>query len=143
VITSLEVLLVEDNPRDAEMTLRALKKGGIDSGVLWVKDGEQALEYIAATGAFSGRAAGYPKVVLLDLKMPRVNGFEVLARLKSSEETRTVPVVVLTSSGEHRDVLESHRLSANSYLVKPVSYDSFVDSVSRAGIYWTRSNQLP
>lgn len=107
---SLDILLVEDNPRDAEMTLRALRKGGVDpAGILWVKDGVQALDYIGATGIYSGRAAGQPKVVLLDLKLPRIDGFEVL----------------------------------NSYIVKPVEYDSFVEAVCRAGVYWTRSNQLP
>ena len=141
---SLDILLVEDNPRDAEMTLRALRKGGVDStGILWVKDGVEALDYLCATGIYSGRAGGHPKVVLLDLKLPKIDGFEVLERLKNSEATRVIPVVVLTSSAEHRDVLESHRLMANSYIVKPVEYDSFVEAVGRAGIYWTRSNHLP
>ncbi|HEX4325683.1 MAG TPA: response regulator [Burkholderiales bacterium] len=138
-----EILLVEDNPRDAEMALRALKKQNIDSGILWLRDGEQALDYVEATGPYAGRAAGHPRVVLLDLKMPKVDGFAVLQRLKGSEKTRGIPVVVLTSSAEQSDLLESYRLMANSYLVKPVDYDNFVESVGQAGIYWTQTNQVP
>jgi two-component system response regulator len=141
--SAAEILLVEDNPRDAEMALRALKKQRIDTGILWLRDGEQALNYVEATGPFAGRAVGHPRVVLLDLKMPKVDGFEVLQRIKGSEKTRQIPVVVLTSSAEQSDLLESYRLLANSYLVKPVHYDNFVESVGQAGVYWTRTNQVP
>jgi two-component system response regulator len=141
--SAAEILLVEDNPRDAEMALRALKKQNIDSGILWLRDGEQALDYVEATGPYAGRAPGHPRVVLLDLKMPKVDGFAVLQRLKGSEKTRGIPVVVLTSSAEQSDLLESYRLMANSYLVKPVHYDNFVESVGLAGVYWTQTNQVP
>ncbi|MDB5802722.1 MAG: response regulator receiver protein [Betaproteobacteria bacterium] len=138
-----EILLVEDNLRDAEMAIRALKKQKIESGILWLRDGQQALDYVESTGAFAGRAAGHPRVVLLDLKLPKVDGLKVLQRIKGSEETCIIPVVVMTSSAEHSDLMASYRLMANSYLVKPVHYDNFVESVGRAGVYWTQTNQVP
>jgi CheY-like chemotaxis protein len=138
-----EILLVEDNARDAEMTMRALKKNGIASGVAWVKDGEQALDYVRATGAYAGRSGGHPRVVLLDLKLPKVDGFEVLAQLKGAQETRMIPVVVMTSSAEQSDLLASYKLMANSYIVKPVSYEHFVEAIGKAGIYWSEVNQVP
>jgi two-component system, response regulator len=138
-----EILLVEDSARDAEMTMRALKKNGIASGVVWVKDGALALDYVRAAGAYAGRAGGLPRVILLDLKLPKVDGFEVLAQIKGNEKTRMIPVVVMTSSAEHSDLLASYTLMANSYVVKPVSYDSFVQAIGRAGIYWSAVNQVP
>jgi CheY-like chemotaxis protein len=140
---SFEILLVEDNPHDAEMTMRALKKTGVSTPVVWVKDGEPALDYVRAAGAYSGRPGGHPRVILLDLKLPKVDGFEVLAQLKGAEDTRMIPVVVMTSSAEHSDLLASYKLMANSYVVKPMDYERFVEAVGRAGIYWSTVNELP
>ena len=140
----MEILLVEDNPADAEMTLRALRRNNLANKVHWVKDGEEALEYMFCSGAYAGRdrAAG-PKLVMLDIKMPKVDGIEVLRRLKANEETRTVPVVVMTSSNEERDVVESYRLGVNSYIVKPVRFESFLETVANIGLYWMITNRVP
>ena len=140
----VEILLVEDNPADAEMTLRALRRNNLANKVHWVKDGEQALEFMFRTGAYTGRApAAVPKLVMLDIKMPKVDGIEVLRRLKAHDETRTVPVVVMTSSNEERDVVESYRLGVNSYIVKPVAFEAFTDTVSKIGLYWVLTNRVP
>jgi CheY-like chemotaxis protein len=140
----VEILLVEDNPNDVELTLRALKKHNITNKVHVVKDGAEALEYIFATGAYASRDINYhPKVILLDLKLPKVDGLEILRRVKSDQRTKTIPVVVLTSSKEERDLVESYRLGANSYITKPVDFESFVKSVSELGLYWLLLNQPP
>ena len=132
----VEILLVEDDPEDAETTLRALRKRNLASHVHWVKDGEEALDYLFCSGAYAGRSPGHPpKLVLLDIKMPKVDGIEVLRRVKGSE-LRAIPVVVMTSSSEERDVLESFRLGVDSYLVKPVQFEAFLDTVSNIGLYW-------
>ena len=139
-----EILLVEDNPTDAEMTLRALRRNNLANKVHWVKDGEQALEFMFRTGAYTGRdPASVPKLVMLDIKMPKVDGIEVLRRIKANEETRTVPVVVMTSSNEERDVVESYRLGVNSYIVKPVQFESFHETVAKIGLYWLITNRVP
>jgi two-component system response regulator len=131
----VEILLVEDDPEDAETTLRALRKRNLASHVHWVKDGEEALDYLFCSGAYAGRSPGHPpKLVLLDIKMPKVDGIEVLRRVKGSE-LRAIPVVVMTSSSEERDVLESFRLGVDSYLVKPVQFEAFLDTVSNIGLY--------
>ena len=140
----IEILLVEDNPNDVELTLRALKKHNLTNKVHVVKDGAEALEYIFATGAYAERDINHnPKVILFDLKLPKVDGLEVLRRVKSDERTKVIPVVVLTSSKEERDWVESYKLGANSYITKPVDFESFVKSVSELGLYWLLLNQPP
>jgi two-component system response regulator len=140
----VEILLVEDNPNDVELTLRALKKHNITNKVHVVKDGAEALEYIFAKGAYASRDINHsPRVILLDLKLPKVDGLEVLRQIKSNERTKLIPVVVLTSSKEERDLVESYRLGANSYITKPVDFESFVKAVSELGLYWLLLNQPP
>ena len=142
-LQQVEILLVEDNPEDAEMTMRALRKRNLANHLHWVKDGEEALEYLFCTGRYAGRdLRAPPRLVLLDIKMPKVDGIEVLRRVKSSE-LKQVPVVVMTSSNEERDVLESYRLGVNSYIVKPVQFDDFMDTVAKIGLYWVLSNRVP
>ena len=140
----IEILLVEDTPADAEMTLRALRRNNLANKVHWVKDGEEALEFMFRTGSYASREPGStPKLILLDIKMPKVDGIEVLRRLKAGEETRQVPVVVMTSSNEERDVVESYRLGVNSYIVKPVQFESFLETVAKIGLYWVITNRVP
>ncbi|HWM41257.1 MAG TPA: response regulator [Burkholderiales bacterium] len=142
-LEQLEILLVEDNPEDAEMTMRALRKRNLANHVRWVKDGEEALEYLFCSGQYAGRNPGSPpKLVLLDIKMPKVDGIEVLRRVKGSE-LKTIPIVVMTSSAEERDVLESYRLGVNSYIVKPVQFEAFLETVSSIGLYWVLTNRVP
>ena len=142
-LQQVEILLVEDNPEDAEMTMRALRKRNLANHLHWVKDGEEALEYLFCTGRYAGRDLRQPpRLVLLDIKMPKVDGIEVLRRVKSSE-LKQVPVVVMTSSNEERDVLESYRLGVNSYIVKPVQFEDFMDTVAKIGLYWVLSNRVP
>ena len=140
----VEILLAEDNPRDAEMTMRALRKINFLNMVHWVKDGEEALNYLLCTGEYSDRAASKaPKVVLLDIKMPKVDGIEVLRRVKADDNLKGIPVVVMTSSNEERDVFESYRLGVNSYIVKPVEFGAFVETVANIGLYWILTNRAP
>jgi len=141
-LEQMEILLVEDNAEDAEMTLRALRKRNLANHVHWVKDGEEALDYLFGNGAYAGRDQARPKLVLLDIKMPKVDGIEVLRRLKASP-LKSVPVVVMTSSNEERDVVESYRLGANSYIVKPVAFEAFLETVSGIGLYWMLTNRVP
>jgi two-component system, response regulator len=139
-----EVLLVEDNARDAELALRALRKNFLADRVMHLRDGHEALEWLFARGAHAGREGGHlPKVVLLDLKLPKVSGLEVLGAIRGDGRTRALPVVVLTSSAEERDVRESYRLGVNSYIVKPVEYESFATTVAAVGQYWLRINHEP
>jgi CheY-like chemotaxis protein len=143
-LEDVEILLVEDNPNDVELTMRALQKQNLASKVFVVKDGAEALEFIFATGAFAARKIeNRPKVVLLDLKLPKVDGIEVLRRIKSDERTKQTPVVMLTSSQEERDVLDTYNLGVNSYIVKPVDFSNFVHAVSELGVYWGLLNKLP
>jgi two-component system, response regulator len=139
----VDILLVEDNRDDAELTLRALKKAKIANPIRVVGDGAEALEFLFRTGKYEGRPAHSPKVVLLDLKLPKVDGVEVLRRLKGSEATKVIPVVVLTSSREERDVVESYKLGVNSYIVKPVDFEKFIVAVERLGMYWLLLNEPP
>lgn len=142
--SNVEILLVEDSPQDAEMTLRALKTNKLANNVHHVKDGVEALAFIFATDQYSHRKVeDFPKVVLLDLKLPKVDGLEVLRRIKADERTKAIPVVVLTSSKEDRDIVESYRLGVNSYIVKPVEFDKFVEAVKQLGFYWLLLNGMP
>ena len=141
---SVEILLVEDNMNDVELTLRALKKQNLANNVMVVGDGAEALDFIFGEGAYASRVTvPRPKLILLDLKLPKVDGLEVLRRIKSHDHTRSIPVVVLTSSKEERDIAESYRLGVNSYLVKPVAFEKFINCVSDAGLYWLLSNEVP
>ena len=139
----VEILLVEDNKLDAELSLRALKNGGLANKVLWVKDGQQALDYLFRLGDYSGRSDTVPRLVLLDLKMPRVDGIEVLRAIKNDERTRRVPVVVMTSSQEEKDVAQTYELGVNSYVVKPVDFNAFADIARQSGYYWLAINRTP
>jgi CheY-like chemotaxis protein len=142
--TEIEILLVEDNPRDAELTTRALSQRNLANHLTWVKDGAAALDYVFGGQAESGGVISpLPKVVLLDLKLPKVDGLEVLRRIKSDERTRSTPVVILTSSREERDLVRGYDLGANSYIVKPVSLDNFSEAVAQLGCYWLLLNQRP
>ena len=142
--TSCEILLVEDNPRDAELAQRALKKRNLANELIWVHDGAEALDHLFGSGAPGGSSHLHrPKVILLDLKLPKVDGLEVLRRLKQDDRTRTIPVVVLTSSREERDVVRSYELGVNSYIVKPVNFDNFSEAVAQLGLYWLLLNQSP
>lgn len=140
----VEILLVEDNMDDAEMTIRALRKKSLANRLIHLKDGEEALDFLYGTGKYAGRDINMkPRLILLDLKMPKVDGMEVLEKVKSNSLTKTIPVVVLTSSQEDPDLKKCYELGANSYIVKPVEFESFVNAVSELGLYWMLLNQLP
>ncbi|NHB69578.1 response regulator [Perlabentimonas gracilis] len=140
----IEILLVEDNPADLELTLRALKKNNIANKVQVAEDGEVALDFLFGQGQFADRNTdNKPKVVLLDLKLPKVDGLEVLRIIKADPKTQAIPVVVLTTSKQESDIIESYRLGVNSYIVKPVDFEKFVESVKELGMYWLLMNQPP
>ena len=134
----VEILLVEDNPDDAELTIRALKKHNLANNLLHLQDGEEALNFI-----FSSQTSSLPKIILLDIKMPKVDGIEVLRKIKSDEHRKIIPVVVLTSSKEERDIIETYKLGVNAYIVKPVEFEKFVSAVSEIGFFWLLLNQPP
>jgi two-component system response regulator len=142
---SVEVLLVEDNLYDAELTIRELQKHNMANYLLHVSDGEAALDFIFARGRFAGnRDIGFPpKIVLLDIQMPKINGIEVLQKIKSDERTKAVPVVILTSSKEDPDIRKCYSLGANSYIVKPVNFERFAEAIKNLGFYWLLLNQPP
>lgn len=143
-LEELEILLVGDNPTDAELTMRALKRKNLANRLVWVKDGEEALDFIYARGQFADRnPEDLPRLILLDLRMPKVDGLEVLKEIKAHEKTRKIPVVVLTSSQEDQDVVESYKLGVNSYVSKPVEFDDFLEAVSTLGLYWMLINKPP
>lgn len=142
--SEVEILLVEDNPNDAELALRALQKNNLANNVVRVADGEEALDFIFARGAFQERSVdNRPKVIILDLKLPKISGLEVLQAMKSDARTRNIPVVVLTSSKEEKDIIKTYNLGVNSYIVKPVDFDKFVNAVRDLGLYWLLLNQAP
>lgn len=141
---SVELLLVEDNPNDLELALRALRKAHVSNHIQVARDGAEALDYIFCTGSHTGRLiSDHPKVILLDLKLPKIDGIEVLRRIKGDPRTKTIPVVVLTSSKEQRDVVETYQLGVNSYIVKPVEFETFTEAVRHLGLYWMLHNQPP
>lgn len=143
-LNAVEILLVEDNPHDAELTIRALKKKHLANKVFHVEDGAQALDFLFARGRFADRnMEDSPKVILLDLKLPRINGLEVLSAIKEDERTRNIPVVIVTSSAEDPDVHTAYQLGANSYVIKPVEFDAFIEAMSKVGIYWLMVNHPP
>ena len=137
------ILLAEDDPRDVELTLSALGEYHLANEVVVVNDGEQALDYLYRRGAYEGRRDGNPAVVLLDLKMPKVDGFEVLRTIKNDEKLRFIPMVVLTSSREEQDLVESYRLNVNAYVVKPVDFHDFVNAIKELGMFWAVINEVP
>lgn len=144
MLNHVEVLLVEDNVHDAEMTIRALKKVNLANCLVHLKDGEEALDFIYARGPFADRhSADLPKVILLDIKMPKVDGIEVLKQLKGNALSRSIPVVIMTSSKEEQDIINSYELGVNSYVVKPVDFEGFARAVSQLGMYWLLTNQPP
>jgi two-component system response regulator len=141
---SVEILLVEDNPNDVELTLHALRRGNVTNRIQVVRDGAEALDYIFGTGPYADRNdVGQPKVVLLDLKLPKVSGLEVLRDIRADARTRTLPVVVLTSSSEEPDIATAYNLGVNSYIVKPVDFEQFINAVRQVGLYWLLLNQAP
>jgi two-component system response regulator len=141
--TEVEILLVEDNARDAELTLRTLRKGNLSNSIVHVADGQQALDWLFGTSEEEPKSDGRPKLVLLDLKLPKVDGIEVLRAIRADERTKNLPVVIMTSSHEQRDLVESYKLGVNSYVVKPVDFESFSAAVLALGQYWLLINQTP
>lgn len=140
----VEILLVEDNPSDVELTLHAFKKNKLTNRIHVVRDGAEALDFIFGTGGYAGRdVSDQPKVILLDIKLPKVDGLEVLRRIKADPRTRTIPVVLLTSSREERDIIDGYNLGGNSYIVKPVEFEQFTDAVRELGMYWLLLNKPP
>ncbi len=139
----MEILLVEDNPNDVELTLHAFNKHHLMNRIHVVRDGAEALEFIFCTGQYAQRENSHPRVILLDLKLPKVDGLEVLRRIKADPRTQMIPVVVLTSSREERDVVESYKLGVNSYILKPVDFEQFTETVRQLGLYWMLLNQPP
>lgn len=141
---AVEILLVEDNPHDLELALRALRKANLTNRIQVARDGAEALKFLFAEGIYSGRQIETgPKMILVDLKLPKVDGLEVLRRVKSDSLTKAIPVVMMTSSQEQDDVVESYRLGANSYIVKPVDFQSFSEVISKIGLYWLLLNHPP
>lgn len=140
---SIEILLVEDNPNDAELALRALRKNNLANKVFTVHDGQQALDFLFCQGIYEGRKNGSPKVIFLDLKLPKVDGLEVLRAIRSDEHTRHIPVVVLTSSQEEQDIVATYELGVNSFIVKPIDFNNFMKAIVELGFYWLVLNKQP
>ena len=138
----VQILLVEDNPNDAELAMHALKKNNLANSVDWVKDGEEALDYLFHRGVYSDKK-GLPKVVMLDLRLPKVDGIDVLRAVRENPDTKELPIVVLTSSKEERDLVETYRLGVNSFVAKPVVFQEFVETVANLGLYWVIVNRVP
>ncbi len=140
---SVEILLVEDNPNDVELTLDALRELKLANRIQVVRDGAEALDYLFHMNIYANRPNGNPKLILLDLKLPKINGLEVLQRVKAAPTTKLIPVVMLTSSHEESDLVESYKFGASSYIVKPVDFEQFTQSIREIGFYWLLLNQLP
>lgn len=142
--TGIEIVIVEDDPNDQELLMRVFKKQGVVNKIILLKDGAEALDFFFAKGSYSGREVNSDyKIVILDLKLPKVNGIQVLQKIKADERTRKIPVVVLTSSKESRDVKDAYNLGVNSYVTKPIKFDEFAKVVSELGLYWLLLNKLP
>lgn len=141
--TAVQILLVEDNPSDAELTLHALSKNNLANSVDWVKDGEEALDYLFHRGQYADKKTGLPKVVLLDLRLPKLDGIDVLRAVRKNPKTKELPIVVLTSSKEETDLVETYRLGVNSFVSKPVVFKEFVETVANLGLYWVIVNRTP
>ena len=140
----VEILLIEDNPDEAELAIRSLKKNNLANNLVHIDDGAEALDYIFCRGKYAGNDISFtPKVILLDLKLPRVGGLEILKQVKTDERTKSIPVVILTSSKEDSDLIEGYNLGVNSYIVKPVNFESFAKAISELGMYWVILNQQP
>jgi len=139
----IEILYAEDNPADAELTLRTLKAKLIANNIVWVKDGAEVLDFLYCRDSYAGRTNDMPKLILLDLKMPKMDGIDVLKALKSDEHMKTIPVVIMTSSSEETDLVRSYQFGVNSFVVKPVDFDKFSDMVEEIGLYWMISNKTP
>lgn len=143
-LEAVDVLLIEDNPQDAELTLRAFKKSNLANNIIVIDDGAEAVDYLFCKGKYAGRPfVQRPKIVLLDLKLPKVNGLEILRMIKSDERTKTIPVIIVTSSREDPDIKKAYEVGANSYVVKPVGFDSFMESINKLGFYWLLVNSPP
>lgn len=141
---TVEILFIEDNPHEAELTIRSLKKNNLGNTLKHIDDGAEALDFILATGVYADREyAPNPRLIILDLKLPKVDGLEILRQIKMNERTKTIPVAILTSSQEERDIIESYKLGVNSYIVKPVNFESFAKAVAELGLYWFILNQSP
>lgn len=141
-MNSVEILLVEDNDNDAELAIRALRKNNMANSIIHIKDGPEALDYIFSTGAYGNRGIeNIPRIILLDLKLPKLTGLEILEKIKSDNRTKMIPVIMLTSSKEEPDIASAYQLGANSYIVKPVAFDSFIDAMKNVGYYWMLINQ--
>ncbi len=141
--TVVDILLVEDNPNDAELAIRALRKHNLANHLEWVRDGAAALDFLFQRGDYAGRSSALPKVVLLDLRLPRVDGIEVLSQVRAHPDTRDLPVVVLTSSKEERDLIATYELGVNSFVAKPIAFDEFARTVADLGMYWVLVNRVP
>ena len=140
----IEILFIEDNPHEAELTIRSLKKHNLANTLKHVDDGAEALDFIFATGVYADREfSPNPKLIILDLKLPKIDGLEILRKIKSDQRTQSIPVAVLTSSKEEKDIIESYKLGVNSYIVKPVNFESFSKAVAELGLYWIILNQSP
>lgn len=142
-LKQVEILLVEDSQEDAEITIRGLQMANLANNLVWLKDGEEALDFLFCRGRFSHYTDYRPRLILLDLKMPKMDGIEVLAEIKRNPQTRSIPVVMLTSSAEEGDIVRSYNLGVNSYLVKPVDFRKFSEEIAKAGVYWLVMNKVP
>jgi two-component system, response regulator len=140
---AVEVLLVDDDEADAELTIRGLRKEGLANRIYWARDGQEGLDFIYRQGSFKDRDTTVPKLILLDIKMPRVDGIEVLRRLKSDPATQLIPIVIMTSSDRDRDVVDSYRLGVNAYVVKPIGFENLSKAITRLGFFWMAVNRLP
>jgi two-component system response regulator len=143
MVKEVDILLVEDSEIDAELTIWSLNKINLGNKLFHVKDGSEALDFIFKRGIYENTSSGNPKVILLDIKMPKVDGLEVLRQIKENEETRTIPVVIMTSSREEQDLIKSYKYGVNSYVVKPVEFGNFAKAVSELGLYWLITNHVP
>lgn len=142
-LKQVEILLVEDSQEDAEITIRGLQEANLANNLVWLKDGVEALDFLFRRGRFKDYADYQPRLILLDLKMPRMDGIEVLAEIKKNPQTKNIPVVMLTSSAEESDIVRSYNLGVNSYLVKPVDFQNFSEEIAKAGVYWLVMNKVP